>query len=103
MQGCAPVTREHKLALIVGFSLILLVGVLISDHLSRARQAKIVPVGAGESQIAADVRPIDPLRNADGTTALPLPVQNPVTVVQQQNPTGTTPTPPSTPPATFTA
>jgi nucleoid-associated protein YgaU len=43
------VTREHKLALIVGFSLILLVGVLISDHLSRARQAKIASVGTSET------------------------------------------------------
>jgi len=30
------VTREHKLALIVGFSLVLVVGILISDHLSPA-------------------------------------------------------------------
>ncbi|MEO1128543.1 MAG: LysM peptidoglycan-binding domain-containing protein [Planctomycetota bacterium] len=30
-------TREHKLALIVGFALVLVVGVLISDHLSGAR------------------------------------------------------------------
>lgn len=29
-------TREHKLALIVGFSLVLVVGILISDHLSPA-------------------------------------------------------------------
>lgn len=34
-------TREQKLALIVGFSLVLLVGVLLSDHFSRARQAGI--------------------------------------------------------------
>lgn len=34
-------TREHKLALIVGFSLVLIVGVLISDHFSRARTAKV--------------------------------------------------------------
>ncbi len=38
------VTREQKLALIVGFSLVLLVGVLISDHLSGARKAKIAKV-----------------------------------------------------------
>jgi nucleoid-associated protein YgaU len=63
------VTREHKLALIVGFSLILLVGVLISDHLSRARQAKIVPVGPGETQLA-DGTLRDPLRNTDGDTAV---------------------------------
>lgn len=31
-------TREHKLALIVGFSLFLVLGVLISDHFSKARQ-----------------------------------------------------------------
>lgn len=30
-------TREHKLALIVGFSLLLVLGVLLSDHLSKAR------------------------------------------------------------------
>jgi len=38
------VTREQKLALIVGFSLILFVGVLISDHLSSARKASIAKV-----------------------------------------------------------
>lgn len=37
MQGRTAVTREHKLALIVGFSLVLLLGVLISDHLSKAK------------------------------------------------------------------
>ena len=31
-------TREQKLALIVGFALVLVVGVLVSDHLSGARQ-----------------------------------------------------------------
>lgn len=45
-------TREHKLALIVGFSLVLLVAVVISDHLSRARQAELVAVDP-----AADVLP----------------------------------------------
>jgi nucleoid-associated protein YgaU len=34
------VTREHKLALIVGFALILVVGVFVSDHFSKARLAK---------------------------------------------------------------
>lgn len=38
-------TREHKLALIVGFSLVLLVAVVISDHMSRARQAELVAQG----------------------------------------------------------
>lgn len=34
-------TRENKLALIIGFTLILMVGVLVSDHLSRAREAEL--------------------------------------------------------------
>lgn len=36
-------TREHKLALIVGFSLVLVVGILVSDHFSKARTSQ--PVG----------------------------------------------------------
>lgn len=45
-------TRENKLALVVGFGLILFVGILISDHFSTAR-----------SQRSADLteRPLDPL------------------------------------------
>ena len=31
-------TREHKLALIIGFAVVLLVGVLVSDHFSQARR-----------------------------------------------------------------
>ncbi len=37
-------TRELKLALIVGFSLVLVVTVLISDHLSKARQVHLAEV-----------------------------------------------------------
>jgi nucleoid-associated protein YgaU len=48
-------TRENKLALVVGFGLILLVGILISDHFSTARRTQ-----------AAEVGPIiDPLSEAD--------------------------------------
>ncbi len=46
-------TRENKLALVVGFALILFVGILISDHFSTAR-----------NQMSADLveqRPSDPL------------------------------------------
>lgn len=39
-------TREQKLALIIGFSLVLLVGVLVSDHLSGARSAQLADVGS---------------------------------------------------------
>lgn len=42
-------TREHKLALIVGFSLVLVLGVLISDHFSKARNADL----AGDMKAAS--------------------------------------------------
>ncbi len=43
-------TREHKLAMIVGFALVLVVGVLVSDHLSRARTARMA--GASIEDVA---------------------------------------------------
>lgn len=49
--------RELKLALIIGFSLVLLVTVLISDHLSAARQATL-----------AGVEPTKPLAAVDPTS-----------------------------------
>jgi nucleoid-associated protein YgaU len=66
-QGSSAVTREHKLALIVGFSLILLVGVLISDHLSSARQAQVGDFGPGDFRIseAPLLVPTDPLHRQD--------------------------------------
>lgn len=57
-------TREHKLAMIVGFALVLVVGVLVSDHLSGARKARMASVdmagqemGAGEVDVAFGRRP----------------------------------------------
>lgn len=48
--------RENKLALIIGFTLILVVGVLVSDHLSRANSAAL---GAEENTADATIhRPI---------------------------------------------
>lgn len=48
--------RENKLALIIGFTLILVVGVLVSDHLSRANSAEL---GSGPSvREVADRKPI---------------------------------------------
>lgn len=54
-------TGEQKLALIIGFSLLLLVGVLISDHLARSRQVELDAVDASD---------IDPL-GQDATSAWP--------------------------------
>ena len=41
-------TREHTLSLIVGFSIVLLVAVLISDHFSSAQQQSLGLADAGE-------------------------------------------------------
>lgn len=56
------VTREHKLALIVGFSLILLVGVLVSDHVSSSKRPSINQVAQSESVVTKQNMPkgVDP-------------------------------------------
>lgn len=46
--------RELKLALIIGFSLVLLVTVLVSDHLSKARHADLAPVESARPLAAMD-------------------------------------------------
>lgn len=43
-------TREHKISLILGFAVALIVGVMVSDHLSKARQT---PLGAAEENALA--------------------------------------------------
>lgn len=57
--------REQKLSLIIGFTLILLVGVLISDHLSGARTASINGVereeaGLFDTDLVANDAPVAP-------------------------------------------
>ena len=37
-------TRENKLALIIGFGLLLFVGILVSDHLSARTGPAVVPI-----------------------------------------------------------
>jgi len=49
-------TREHKISLILGFAVALIVGVMVSDHLSKARQT---PLGATAD--AATAESADPL------------------------------------------
>ncbi len=58
--GCfGRMTRENKLALVVGFGLILIVGILISDHLSAASRQEaaqlgvVDPLAANTTQAAA--------------------------------------------------
>lgn len=61
-------TREHKLALILGFALVLVVGVLISDHLSGARQATLESIlddSVAEPPLLAAGRPLPTSPQAD--------------------------------------
>ena len=47
-------TRENKLALVIGFGLILFVGILISDHLSAAKRQDTADFTAGHQPAAAN-------------------------------------------------
>jgi nucleoid-associated protein YgaU len=101
----AQVNRENKLALIIGFTLILVVGVLVSDHLSRANSAALgadedvakvhQPISGGtiRDTIAANIAPRTarpstpspqalPAENIGGSLALTDP--NPVVIDQGQ-------------------
>jgi len=51
-------TRENKLALVIGFGLILLVGILISDHFSAARRQE-------SAQLARTIEPLSRARWED--------------------------------------
>jgi len=67
------VTRELKLALIVGFTLVLVVTVLISDHLSKARQTKL---DTGNAQLT--IAPAQWPREVGGAAPSASGVMNPV-------------------------
>jgi nucleoid-associated protein YgaU len=55
-QGSAALNREQKLALIVGFSLVLLVGILLTDHLSQARSVRMDGIAEREGSLPALAR-----------------------------------------------
>jgi nucleoid-associated protein YgaU len=74
----AIVTREQKLAMIVGFSLVLVVAMLISDHWSSARKATI-------AKTEPEVAPV---------VVTPYPVAPPETLAERR--TETTPSTPAT-------
>jgi nucleoid-associated protein YgaU len=46
-------TRENKLALVIGFGLILFVGVLVSDHFSTASKQQVADLSRGEPPLVA--------------------------------------------------
>lgn len=67
------VTRELKLALIVGFSLVLVVTILVSDYFSKARRVSLA-TPAGDTQVsmkaAPDWKPMPPEQLAPSNPAL---------------------------------
>ncbi len=61
----AKMTRENKLALVVGFALILVVGILISDHFSTARAQAFADLQAADDPLAEAHPPDAPLLDLD--------------------------------------
>jgi nucleoid-associated protein YgaU len=60
------VTREHKLALIIGFSVFMVVGVLVGDYFSKARTARVDPN-------LATKEPVSPVAAPEEVVPKPLP------------------------------
>ena len=50
-QGSARMTRENKLALVIGFGLLLLAGILVSDHLSSGQRSSEEPLLASGEKV----------------------------------------------------
>lgn len=69
--------RELKLALIIGFSLVLLVTVLISDHLSKARGVKLAEPDVTPNLVKAS-EPMEPISGLPGMPANKTAVNEPV-------------------------
>lgn len=87
-------TREHKLALILGFAAFLLVAVLLGEHFSKARQAQLDPVVVTPTQPAVAAAPVDggqvplpPDQHTEGLvkTSLPSPTE-PTSIVMGSPP-----------------
>ena len=51
-------TRENKLALVVGFGLLLFVGILVSDHFSAAQRQETTKLSASDTGRDRAARPI---------------------------------------------
>ena len=86
-------TRENKLALIIGFSVILVVGVLVSDHFSKARQDQLREISDQEiGSVGVDrskaFTPIEPLVSDEVT-----PIAAPVAIGSASSPSTIAPAP----------
>lgn len=86
-------TRENKLALVVGFGLLLFVGILVSDHFSAAQRQETTKLSASDTGRDRAARPITIAAvtppAASATTVQPEPMAAPAPVVQPTN--GVTP------------
>lgn len=79
-------TRENKLALVVGFGLLLFVGILVSDHFSAAQRQETTKLSASDTGRDRAVRPITIAAvtppAASATTVQPEPMATNVSNVQ---------------------
>lgn len=73
-------TRENKLALVVGFGLLLFVGILVSDHFSAAHRQESVAFGVASTASERSTRSI---------SLAPMPAANAVSLQPQPEPSGT--------------
>lgn len=67
----AAVTKESKLALIIGFVLVLVVGVLISDHFSQVSTMTLDTMGQDQSVIDAPIARLGQREQTAITSAIP--------------------------------
>lgn len=73
-------TRENKVALVVGFALVLFVGILISDHLSKAqtqRAANFVPASSHNDPADQRAAQLIDLATSDRRLSMPAPRPEP--------------------------
>ncbi len=97
----AFMTREHKLALVLGFGLLLFVGILVSDHLSAAQlndnrtlAARTTHRSAPQAQPDPRLQPVGPNTPEPGEAVRPVP---PLDIARATNPIVPQPAPQATP------
>ena len=93
-------TREHKISLIVGFALVLLVAVAVSDHLSSARSARLDTTVADADGWAPQIAALSEPAPADSFPASPLvgadsPIDRSLALADRPAPARPEPQPPS--------
>lgn len=90
-------TRENKLAMVVGFGLLLFVGILVSDHFSAAQRQETTRIVRGDTDRGRTTRevslaPLTPVAVAEAVTPETMPSAGRDTVAAGWNPQSTTQT-----------